>query len=223
VNFHFLATSVRDAVFTVLIAILLAEFIGYALHRALHSNRFPLLSRPHMIHHLEIYGPDQAMRSPEYRDSTEGRLALGNIGMEWVAPVVAILAVAWIALYRLGIHWCYRVLSISTLLAWAIVMLSYLHDRMHLQNFWMERAPIVKIWFRRARRMHDIHHRALDDHGRMHRNFGIGFFLFDWLLGTLAKRHGPLNWKGVHSAVRRHNPDLGSKPELSNVPSQFHT
>jgi len=36
--------------------------------------------------------------------------------------------------------------------------------------------PLLKDWFVQARRLHDIHHRSLDDQGRMDRNFGIGFF-----------------------------------------------
>jgi sterol desaturase/sphingolipid hydroxylase (fatty acid hydroxylase superfamily) len=66
-------------------------------------------------------------------------------------------------------------------------MFSYLHDRVHLRNFWMTRVPLLKAWFVQARRLHDIHHRSLNDHGRMDRNFGIGLFLFDRLFRTISK------------------------------------
>jgi hypothetical protein len=38
-------------------SIAVAEFAGYWLHRLLHSDRFPVLSRPHLIHHFLRYGP----------------------------------------------------------------------------------------------------------------------------------------------------------------------
>jgi len=55
----------------------------------------------------------------------------------------------------------------------------------------MERTPVLRWWFRKARRLHDIHHRSLDFNGRMDKNFGIGFFLFDRIFRTLAQRHCP--------------------------------
>jgi hypothetical protein len=33
----------------------------------------------------------------------------------------------------------------------------------------------------------------------MDRNYGIGFFLFDRMFGTMAKHHCPLNWLGYSS------------------------
>jgi putative SOS response-associated peptidase YedK len=36
--------------------------------------------------------------------------------------------------------------------------------------------------------MHDIHHHALNNDGLMDKNFGIGFFAFDRLFGTLWDR-----------------------------------
>ena len=82
-------------------------------------------------------------------------------------------------------------------------MFSYLHDRMHVKNFWMERAPLVRRWFLRARRLHDIHHHALNDNGLMDRNFGIGFFVFDKLFGTLAFASFGFNQRGYAAARER--------------------
>ena len=47
----------------------------------------------------------------------------------------------------------YQALSLATLIAWPVFMFSYLHDRMHLKDFWMARTPVIKIWFCRARRL----------------------------------------------------------------------
>jgi sterol desaturase/sphingolipid hydroxylase (fatty acid hydroxylase superfamily) len=84
-------------------ALLLAELAGYILHRVMHNERFPTLSRAHMIHHIELYAPDKSMRSAEYKDATDGRVSLGNIGMEWVLPSATILGVCWATMWGLRI------------------------------------------------------------------------------------------------------------------------
>lgn len=202
-------------------AVLFAESVGYALHRLLHSDRFPVLSRAHLIHHLQLYGPTQPMRAPAYKNATEDRLSLGNIGLEWIVPIAVILVFAWGVMDFFGVARRYQAVALGIMVVWPVFMFSYLHDRMHLQAFWMERAPLLKNWFLRSRRLHDIHHHSLNIHGRMDRNFGIGFFLFDRLFGTLAKRHGPLNWHGYHAALRRYNLERRSEEEFPNFPSGF--
>jgi sterol desaturase/sphingolipid hydroxylase (fatty acid hydroxylase superfamily) len=92
---------------------------------------------------------------------------------------------------------------------------------MHLEKFWMARVPLLKIWFRKARRLHDIHHPSLNDKGRMNRNYGVGFFFFDRLFGTIAKHHCPLNWHGYHAAGRRPLTSFESDDGLTDFPSGF--
>jgi sterol desaturase/sphingolipid hydroxylase (fatty acid hydroxylase superfamily) len=98
-------------------------------------------------------------------------------------------------------------LALVTLLGWPILMFSYLHDRMHVENFWMTRVPVLRAWFLNARRLHDIHHKSLDSKGFMDTNFGIGFYFFDRFFGTIARRHRPFNWRGYKAAVRRYGLD----------------
>jgi sterol desaturase/sphingolipid hydroxylase (fatty acid hydroxylase superfamily) len=64
---------------------------------------------------------------------------------------------------------------------------------------------LLKTWFVKARRLHDIHHRSLNDQGRMDRNFGIGFFFFDRLFRTISKRHRSFNRTGYGIARLRYN------------------
>ena len=203
-------------------SVLAAELAGYGLHRLMHSERFPALSRAHLIHHLLVYGPKQPMRTAEYKDATTGRASIGNVGMEWIVPSGIILAVCWGALWLLSVPLAYRLLSTFALLAWPIFMFSYLHDRMHIRNFWMERTPGLNWWFRKARRLHDIHHRSLDPDGRMDKNFGIGFFLFDRVFRTFAKQHCPFNWHGYRAAVRRYRLEHTEDDDYSSFPSNFH-
>ena len=220
-SFQFWGMSVQGLLLAVGISVGIAELAGYVLHRIMHSERFPALSKAHMIHHMELYGPNQAMRTTKYNDATRGRAALGNIGMEWVIPSAAILGVSLLTMLAMHVESKYEAIVMCTLLGWPIFMFSYLHDRMHLQNFWMEKTPVLNVWFKNARRLHDIHHHRLNDHGRMDRNYGIGFFFFDRLFGTLEKRHCPLNWHGYRAAIRRHEMNFGNEEELTDFPSGF--
>jgi sterol desaturase/sphingolipid hydroxylase (fatty acid hydroxylase superfamily) len=87
---------------------------------------------------------------------------------------------------------------------------------MHLAGFWMERHPLLKRWFVAARDAHDIHHWTLNDEGFMDKNFGIAFFFFDRLFGTLASDPPVFNRHGYAAALRRfgdllRSPAIGSR------------
>jgi sterol desaturase/sphingolipid hydroxylase (fatty acid hydroxylase superfamily) len=157
-----------------------------------------------MRHHLLLYGPLQKQRpSPEYVDATIGRFAIGNVGLEWIVPAAILLITLGGLFWLFGIRLEYQALFFGVVLAWSVWSFSYLHDRMHIQDFWMERFPIVKHWFRRARNLHDIHHRVLNAQGFMDKNFGIGFAFFDWLFGTMASVQPPFNHAGIEAAEQR--------------------
>lgn len=184
---------------------MVSEFLGYALHRLLHSGRVAWLSRSHMIHHLLLYGPlDPKRPEGEYRDATTNRLALGNVGLEWLIPGAAVLVALWGAMWAAGVGWQEQAAFFAASLFWSFAVFSYLHDRMHEQGFWMERVPGIRRWFLNARRMHDIHHWALSADGRLDRNFGIGFYVFDRLFGTRAERWEEFNQAGYHRAQERY-------------------
>jgi len=188
-------------------SIVVAEFAGYWLHRILHSDKFPALSRGHLIHHFLIYGPRQRMRGAEYHDATDNRFSIGNVGLEWLAPSAIILLFCWGVMLLLDVPRACQVLALCTLLAWPLLMFNYLHDRMHLESFWMVRVPLLKTWFLNARRLHDIHHRSVNSAGFMDTNFGIGFYFFDRFFRTLSRRHRPFNWHGYHAAIERYGLD----------------
>ena len=188
-------------------SIVVAELAGYWLHRLLHSDKFPSLSRGHLIHHFLIYGPRRPMRAAEYHDATVNRFSLGNVGLEWLAPSAIILLFCWGVMLFFGVSPAYQVLALCTLLAWPLLMFNYLHDRMHLENFWMARVPLLKTWFLNARRLHDIHHRSVNSAGFMDTNFGIGFYFFDRFFRTMTRRHRPFNWTGYRAAIERYGLD----------------
>lgn len=203
-RFH--ATFV-GVVATLVDSIVVAELAGYWLHRLLHSDKFPALSRGHLIHHFLVYGPRQPMRAAEYHDATDNRFSVGNVGFEWLAPSAVILLSCWGVMLLFGVPRVYQVLALCTLLGWPLLMFNYLHDRMHLDNFWMTKVPLLRTWFLRARRLHDIHHRSVNSEGLMDTNFGIGFYFFDRFFRTLARRHRPFNWTGYRTAIQRYGLD----------------
>jgi sterol desaturase/sphingolipid hydroxylase (fatty acid hydroxylase superfamily) len=189
---------------TLVDSVVVAEFAGYWLHRLLHTDMFPALSRGHLIHHFLIYGPGQPMRAGHYHDATEDRFSIGNVGLEWLAPSALILLFCWGVMALLGVPPVSQVLALCTLLGWPLLMFSYLHDRMHIENYWMTRVPLLRAWFLKARKLHDIHHRSVNSAGYMDTNFGIGFYFFDRFFRTMAKRHRPFNWQGYQAAVWRY-------------------
>jgi sterol desaturase/sphingolipid hydroxylase (fatty acid hydroxylase superfamily) len=185
-------------------SIFVSELFGYLLHRLLHSGRIGFLSRSHMRHHLVLYGPLEAQRpGPDYHDSTSDAIALGNVGLEWLIPGALLLATSILILNWLRITFFHQALFVGGTLTWSFLMFSYLHDRMHMAGFWMERNRWLNKWFLAARDAHDIHHWALNDKGLMDKNFGIAFYLFDRLFGTLAKDWPAFNQRGYASALER--------------------
>jgi sterol desaturase/sphingolipid hydroxylase (fatty acid hydroxylase superfamily) len=173
-----------------------AELLGYWLHRLLHSGAIRVLSRNHMKHHLVFYAPLQKQRSKTYRDATDDRLSLGNIGPEWLAPAGLLIGIVLTLFHFLRVPLIHQLLSLGITVVWSVLMFSCLHDMMHVEGFWLSKHPLLKRWFLSARRLHDIHHRVLNDSGLMDKNFGIGFFAFDRLFGTLKLEQPPFNRRG---------------------------
>jgi sterol desaturase/sphingolipid hydroxylase (fatty acid hydroxylase superfamily) len=198
------ALSAAGVLESVICSCLVAELAGYWLHRLLHSDKLPVLSRSHMVHHLLLYGPMQPMRAEHYKDATRGRFSLGNVGLEWLAPSAVVLAFCWGIMFLFHVRPVYQVIVLGNLVVWPFFTFSFLHDAMHLRDFWMARMPLINHWFRRARRLHDIHDHSVNGTGHMDANFGIGFFLFDRIFRTLATRHRPLNRKGLAIALQRY-------------------
>jgi len=180
-----------------------AELLGYWLHRLLHSGAIAFLSRNHMRHHMVQYGPLQEQRSSEYRDAATENLSLGNIGAEWLVPAAVLIACALVIFHLIHVPLFYQLIYFGTTLSWSFLMFSYLHDVMHIEGFWLEENRWLKRWFASARRRHDTHHYLINDRVLMDKNFGIGFFFFDRLFGTLSKGEASFNRKGYDAARER--------------------
>ncbi|MFI5360922.1 MAG: sterol desaturase family protein [Elusimicrobiota bacterium] len=191
---------------TVAAACVFAEFVGYWLHVLLHNEQIPFLSRNHMVHHLVVYAPNKPMRpSRAYLTSTYGRAGILGIGLEWLIPVAVLIPLELTALRLAGLAPLLEGAFVAASLGWGLLMFSYMHDAMHEKWFWMERSAFWRRWFLRARRRHDIHHMDLDAAGRMTTNYGICFFAFDFLFGTLVEEHRTFNKAGLEASFRRYS------------------
>lgn len=194
---HLAATAAAAVAFT--------EFIGYWLHVLLHSERIEFLSRNHMIHHLLVYAPNKPMRpSRDYLESTYGRANILGLGVEWLVPVAVILSLLLPTLRLIGFPALEQALFTGVSLGWGWLMFGYMHDAMHRKSFWMEGSPLLSGWFTTARKRHDIHHMDLHPSGRSDKNFGICFFAFDRLFGTLAVEHRRFDRAALAAARRRY-------------------
>lgn len=186
---------------TMLFSVLVAELAGYWLDRLLRSDKIRFLSNGHLIHRFLIYGPRQPMRSKAgYRDATDKRFSVGNIGLAWLVPSGIVLAVCWAALMLLRVPRAYQVAAVCGFVPWPILMFSHLRGRMHEKSFWMTRVPLLKNWLLKARRLDEIHHRSLNEEVGMDASLGIGCYFFDRLFGTISRRHQPFNWTGYEIA-----------------------
>lgn len=186
-------------------AIVYAELIGYWVHILLHSERFPSLSRAHMLHHLRDYGPHKKLRTEDYINSSEGRASfLGGIGMEWFIPLSTVVVVTvgglWLFKTPLFISLVFIVVGIT----WGYIGFSYMHSAMHLKNFWMLKNSWLRHWFLNVRRVHDIHHNNVSPDGRMQTNYGICFFWFDRLFQSYSRRVLPHAKQGFEQAYKRY-------------------
>ena len=166
-----------------------------------------------MRHHLFLYGPLQPQRPGSgYQDATTDSIALGNVGLEWLLPGALLLVLSVTVLHFLGVSLLQQAVFVGGSLAWSFVMFSYLHDRMHIAGFWMERNVCLKHWFVSARDAHDIHHCALNDEGLMDKNFGIAFFFFDRIFRTWTGEWPSFNRLGYRRARRRFADVIESPP-----------
>jgi sterol desaturase/sphingolipid hydroxylase (fatty acid hydroxylase superfamily) len=203
-------------------SILASELLGYLLHRLLHSGTIGFLSRSHMRHHLLLYGPLHSQRpGSSYHDATTDSISLGNIGLEWLMPGALLLALSVTLLHFLRVSVTYQSIFVAGSLAWSFLMFSYLHDRMHIADFWMERNPWLNRWFVSAREAHDIHHWALNDQGLMDKNFGIALFFFDRVFGTWTPQWPSFNRRGYTQALRRFSDVLEPPQPRGSVGAPF--
>ena len=145
-------------------AVALVELVGYLWHRfAEHLGWVGDTVRyRHWVHHERDY-PVSCLRPPEegsYR--TAGSWTWFMLGAVSVILMFLLMPLGDAVALALGV----------IVYSWGVI--SYLHGRFHVEGHWLQRYA----WFRRIRRLHDIHHWQPC-------NYGILFFGLDRLFGTL--------------------------------------
>src|SRR5690606_35612357 len=172
----------------------------------MHSDVIAFMSRNHMIHHLEIYGPRMKQR-PEarYRFAVSGRASLGGIGMEWLVPIGVTIVVILLGFRVAGGTWAQAGVFLSAALLYSYFLFWLLHNAMHQQEAWLLRRRWLARWFLGARRRHDIHHVRLDSEGRLYANFGIGFAWMDHVFGTAYHQATRVEDAALERAHRRYH------------------
>lgn len=180
-----------------------AEFVGYFLHKAIHSENIAWLSKHHMQHHLRDYSPRDKMRTEEYISGSRDRFSIAGLGMEWVIPSILILGALFGALTLFGFPWYQQVFSAACAITWSSLMFGYAHSRMHEKNYWLLNVPILGTWFKKARRRHDIHHIHVSPEGKLNMNYGICFFGMDRIFGTFGNKAGR-SQEGLEKALERY-------------------
>jgi sterol desaturase/sphingolipid hydroxylase (fatty acid hydroxylase superfamily) len=158
------------AVLVTIVSLVLSNFLGYWIHRALHQKWAGPFHRAHMQHHLELYPPGK-LTSVKYRNAH-----WYNRGpFLFTPPFLVIVAVA-LGIARLLHAPMWTVAEIATI----FVAFGFLNDWVH-DTFHLRRHPLQKLrYYRRARIAHFVHH--VD----MSKNYGIVAFEWDRAFGTMA-------------------------------------
>lgn len=202
-----------DWVLTFLASLIIAEAYGYWLHVLLHSYIFPSLSKAHMNHHILSYPPGGRMRKPEYiQDRLPEDRALFGIGLEWIIPSIALIAITFSIELLLGLSLAQICLSIFTMVIYSVFLFLFMHESLHIKDHYLLSIKPIKKWYLKARKLHDIHHHYVDKNGLMNRNYGIAFFFFDKLFGTyMNSLRGKFDKAGIIKAEEILSKHKGSK------------
>lgn len=171
-------------VIAILSGILFSEVVGYAIHWLIHSGKIQWMQRAHMRHHLEFYPPKSIMRDFEYR----GPKHTVGIGWEWVIPTFLVSLILTGILLLAGLSYLLITVVQVTAIIWGLVMFNLLHSSFHIREHWLSEAKTpIRVWYKKIRRSHDVHHHWTDEKGRMMVNFGISQFWLDRLFGTFRQ------------------------------------
>ena len=148
--------------FVLVVGFFVFEFLGYCVHRFIHTKLASSMYKSHMAHHLDIYPPERFL--------TFDYVGAGKNNTVFVfLPFGLVLGAL--------IFWLFSTeLAILLIIEMAVVSFfnSYIHDATHVKYHWLEKFD----WFLRLRDIHRVHH--VD----MKLNYGIFTFILDRLFKT---------------------------------------
>ncbi len=190
---------------SIFLGFVFAEIVGYAVHVLMHSNKIKKMSEAHMIHHLKLYGPKMPMLSGDYKKSAVKRAHLNGVGLEWLLPMMILTAIILLVLSFAGVPLPYVYGFILAAIAWGVILFAYMHNALHVSDFWMKKNSFLHDWYMSRRVIHFLHHTELSDDGRMNKNYGICFYWLDHIFRTFQKKPRKFNDKGFNAAQKRYD------------------
>jgi len=154
-----------------LLVFLFVSFFGYWVHRGLHKKFSGPFGKSHKTHH-EIMYPVTDFKSDKYRSAGK------DSSLIFFAVIsIPIVALPFLLSFLGILSLVKALLIVGQMIFWGWLH-NYIHDAFHINNHWLSRVPVVKIWFNRLIDLHFGHHCDVQ------KNFGIFFFGWDRLFGT---------------------------------------
>lgn len=169
VMFFTIVSALAWNLFYAAMSILIVEGSGYAWHRLVSHEGYlgNHLIFPHWVHHMIKYPTGNTRTSGEYQQAGDWTfyllyfLCCFTVGI--LVPVGLLNGKNYLIMF----------VTAST---WGYIGQSYFHTIYHLPKHWLHQFQL----FQRLMQYHDIHH-----YGPW--NYGITFFWFDRVAGTLQK------------------------------------
>lgn len=163
---------ILEIVGTALLVYTVGGLLGYAVHWMFHQSWSGPLYRLHRMHHDRLY-PAGDFLSDVYRGA-----GVNNTAPWFTAILVAVLAPAFLALWKLGVPG--GLILFAAAESTAIGMANnWVHDSLHIRGHFLERFRAFRVW-RTAHRVH---------HANVATNLGIFTFGWDKIFGTFRKPH----------------------------------
>lgn len=149
-------------IIVVIVSVIVAELIGYGIHRFAHWNGAGQIFRNHLRHHVESY-PPRRYQSDRYE---------GDFSTSFT-PVFSVIGAILGATSWVAAGWHVALTTIVVMLIFGAIT-SYLHDSFHIRDHFLGRFS----WHRDLTRVHRAHHE------NMKKNFGIHSHIVDRIAGT---------------------------------------
>jgi sterol desaturase/sphingolipid hydroxylase (fatty acid hydroxylase superfamily) len=130
---------------------------------------------------------------------TSARLASRLVSLEALLPTIYVLSAILVA--EFAEYWVQRLLHVARIPSpgkGELMHRAETYPRDSVLRF--RDAPLLKPWFRTARRLHDIHHRSSRNAVTADTHSGVGFFPFGCMFCTIRKLRRPRLEPGQRAA-----------------------
>ncbi len=156
---------------TILLTFIMITFFGFTLHYCLHRPFMGKFYQMHLTHHFKLYPPEN-FTSDKYLDPGKDNTVI--IFLLMGSPLILLPIVLFAA------HIISLPILITAMLSMALFGIpnNFLHDAFHIKHHWLRKYQ----WFAKLTDLHFQHHINIKS------NYGIYFFGWDRLFGSLQKK-----------------------------------